>query len=143
MGYEGSFKLGEGAGAGVIAWQHNGQWSSWVPGLGRAYRPPPYVYVCTQTHTHMRHRRTQFIIKYLAYFAARLRASAYYNNISGQLPAWLQLETRVHEPYDNNNNAMGRRGRGRGSGRGRGRGRGRESPNENASCPALGSVNVP
>lgn len=109
-------------GAGVMASQHNGQWSSWVPGLGRAYRSPPYVYVCTHTHTHtcMRHRRTQFIIKYLAYFAARLRASAYYNNISGQLPAWLQLETRIHEPYDNNNNAMVRRGSGRGRGRGKG-----------------------
>lgn len=93
-----------------------------------------HMCMCIHTHTHMRHRRTQFIIKYLAYFAARLRASAYYNNISGQLPAWLQLETRIHEPYDNNNNAMGRWGRGRGRG---------EFPNENASCPALGSVNVP
>lgn len=45
------------------------------------------VCVHIHPHTHMRHRRTQFIIKYLAYFAARLRASAYYNNISGQLPA--------------------------------------------------------
>lgn len=48
-----------------------------------------HMCMCAHTHTHMRHRRTQFIIKYLAYFAARLRASAYYNNISGQLPACL------------------------------------------------------